>query len=1277
MYATSIYTPESHVVYPLSEARKQPAPPMPEGSISVDAVPAAPRQQPMPLMRLAVPIIMVVAIGAVIGLMLMSGRGIHPMMMIFPLMMLVSMAAMFSPPTGDDVDDVRRGYVRHLRTVRTVAIDHGRIQRIALAHKHPDPQTLWSMVGSRRMWEANTADVDDLAVRLGVGSVALCTPLEVAEPTYSEDADPVCAISLRHVQRSVGIVEDAPITMEFAHFTRVGVGGPHAAQHIRALISSLAFSYGPEMLSVEVIGEGFEWVKWLPHTVGQPDRGVAAVRVLILSELDAGMISSEEIDDLIHDGGPQHQGYNIVFDVVTAPDAPTIGRMRQSDIYFDVRDGDIRVPSANGMDTLCRADLLSEQLATITARKMSGYRRPVEITGKRSTRLLPLLGYDNLHQWKTTMWSARRQGRDRLRVPIGLDRQGRPLVIDLKESAQGGDGPHGLLIGATGSGKSELLRTLVVALAATHSPSELNMVLVDFKGGATFLGLEQLPHTAAVITNLAEESVLVERMHAAISGEMNRRQEQLRKAGNFANVDAYNEAAHRAGTEPMPALFIVIDEFSELLAQHPDFAELFVAVGRLGRSLHIHLLLASQRLEEGKLRGLESHLSYRIGLKTFSSAESRQVLGVTDAYTLPSRPGAGYLKRDAEGVLGFHTSYVSGTLEAKELAQPTTTQTPGHNENSAVQPFTLRTLQAQAQGQSADAASSPNDSQHNAQPATRTTLLAAIAEGAQQQAGRRGLRAHCMWLPPLPPRISLGQLIGSTQPNHGGHTDTAEDANTLACTIGIIDRPYHQRQDPFVLDMGSSGGHMALCGGPQSGKTTALRTLVLSIAATHNTSHVRFYIIDFGGGLHDLNSLPHVAGIAGKKDKQRVERIIDEVTGLIDNTQTKTTDPHHTILIVDGWHVLGHDHEHLLDRCARIAADGPSNGIHLVMSTQRWTTVRPVIRDLIHHRIELKLAEPMDSLIDRKAQIALVGAPGRGLTPAGEHMLIAHTSPQDTAHVSSMTQGMPPVPALRVLPTHLSLQEVQAELDAMAARGQAPTPQTNTHWIPLGIGGSDLAPIGWTPHTSPHLLVIGARGCGKSTTLRTIMQGISAIGREQARMIVIDHRRRHLGMLEQDMLAAYCPATSTSTEAIKNLCVTLKSRLPGPDISPEQLRERNWWSGPELYLCIDDADLLEEQLLLPLKEFLPLSADIGLHVVLARKAGGFNRSLFGPLMSELKDQVPDVIVMDADREDGPIFGVKTTTQQPGRAILVTHGHNAGTIHIAQPDTPPNQTEQQS
>ncbi|MCM3532586.1 FtsK/SpoIIIE domain-containing protein, partial [Cytobacillus oceanisediminis] len=156
-------------------------------------------------------------------------------------------------------------------------------------------------------------------------------------------------------------------------------------------------------------------------------------------------------------------------------------------------------------------------------------------------------------------------------VPIGIDTVGQPVTVDLKESAHGGMGPHGLCIGATGSGKSELLRTLVTALAATHSPDELNLVLVDFKGGATFLGCDRLPHTSAVITNLEEETTLVERMYDAISGEMNRRQELLRTAGNFANVSEYNASATAVREHgPLPALVIVVDEFSELLGQHPD-----------------------------------------------------------------------------------------------------------------------------------------------------------------------------------------------------------------------------------------------------------------------------------------------------------------------------------------------------------------------------------------------------------------------------------------------------------------------------------------------------------------------------------------------------------------------------------------------------------------------------------------------------------------------------------------------------------------------------------
>ena len=259
-------------------------------------------------------------------------------------------------------------------------------------------------------------------------------------------------------------------------------------------------------------------------------------------------------------------------------------------------------------------------------------------------------------------------------MAIGVGTTGQAVELDIKEAAQGGMGPHGLVVGATGSGKSELLRTLVLGLAITHPPDYLNFVLVDFKGGATFNTLDALPHTSAVITNLSDELGLVDRMKDAINGELNRRMELLRSAGNFASLRDYDQArAPGADLPALPTLLIVVDEFSELLTAKPDFLDLFITIGRVGRSLGVHLLLASQRLEEGRLRGLDTYLSYRIGLKTFSVAESRIVLGAPDAFELPTAPGNGYLKFDTTGLVRFKGAYVSGPGPGPEGRRRTTT----------------------------------------------------------------------------------------------------------------------------------------------------------------------------------------------------------------------------------------------------------------------------------------------------------------------------------------------------------------------------------------------------------------------------------------------------------------------------------------------------------------------------------------------------------------------------------------------------------------------------
>ncbi len=655
--------------------------------------------------------------------------------------------------------------------------------------------------------------------------------------------------------------------------------------------------------------------------------------------------------------------------------------------------------------------------------------RAAEDARPRPRRLLDVLGVPDPEAIDPAQGWRPRPESDLLRVPVGQPVSVRggaasrlPVILDLKEAADGGMGPHGLLVGATGSGKSELLRTIVVGLALTHPPELLSFVLVDFKGGAAFAGLAELPHTAGLITNLRSEPTMVDRARTALRGEQERRQRLLRDAGDLDTIARY-QRLRSAGRrlEPLPRLLVVVDEFGELLASHPEFLDLFTAIGRTGRSLGVHLLLASQRLDEGRLRGLDSHLRYRICLRTYSPGESAAVLGTPEAYHLPPSPGNGLLKVDSDPSQRF-----KGLLVSTSVVEPHAGRTSRTREPAVVLPFDP--IAQPARHPSVKAAplwpATPaglGGPAGPATPGTGGTVCACTAPDASRPTdldtavramaplARAGRRAHRIWLPPLAPAITLDTV---TSPTTGSPAEPG-DPGWLRVPIGTVDKPFDQSQEPLVLDFTGRHGHLAIAGAPRSGKSTLLATLVAAFGLTHRPDRAQFYCIDLGGGLlHELACLPNVGAVLGAREPAEIRRLVRELHTLVTAREQafrghrivsmagwharRDADPGldqdgygEVFLIVDNWSRLRQELADLEPAVEGLAGAGLHYGVHLVVAANRWADIRLSLRDNIGGRLELRLNDPIESEVGRAAAARLPELPGRGLTPDGHQFQVA------------------------------------------------------------------------------------------------------------------------------------------------------------------------------------------------------------------------------------------------------------------------------------------------
>nr|WP_276511212.1 type VII secretion protein EccCa [Kineosphaera limosa] len=556
----------------------------------------------------------------------------------------------------------RERYLEYLERIRRQVREAGDNHREYSRAAHPEPEELIGLALSRRVYERRPGDGDFGVLRVGTGTIDHPLRLQVpSPPSPLQRIDPVCQRSSAALAAGYRWLTEAPLTVQAepgASIVLRADSHEDAVNLARCLISQAAVWHSPEDLRIAVcspsVETDFAFVRWLPHShdpralndvaprcwLGTSwadlaerlsaqlrDRAAAAahrrrhgalprptdVLLVVLDEWELGPSGPLTLPDLSHPFG--ELGVCLVRIVRTAHDEPAEVSIRVAHDHEGLSVESLRADTALwGYPDPCpsaTADAIARALAPrLAAAELRADRALVD-----ETPLENLLDLPDIRAWTPQKGWADRTRRDFLRVAIGTRSDGQRLEMDLKESAYGGMGPHGLLVGATGSGKSELLRTLVLGLAATHPPEQLAFVLVDFKGGATFAGLDDLPHVAGVITNLEADLGLVDRMHDAMLGEITRRQQILHDHGNLPNVLAY-ESARRADPSmpPLPHLLFIVDEFAELLTVRPDFNGLFTTIGRIGRSIGVHQLLASQRLDDGRLRGLESFLSYRLAL---------------------------------------------------------------------------------------------------------------------------------------------------------------------------------------------------------------------------------------------------------------------------------------------------------------------------------------------------------------------------------------------------------------------------------------------------------------------------------------------------------------------------------------------------------------------------------------------------------------------------------------------------------------------------------------
>ena len=916
------------------------------------------------------------------------------------------------------------------------------------------PQELLQRVAGAdsRLWERRAEHADFMELPIGTG----CLPWQ---PHLQGRLDARSGAVLRRFSE----LHDVPLQIQLGAGATAGIaGGRHEVRGLaRQVVMQAAAHHGPADLAITVLAENrsdWDWVKWLPHVRidGGAGRRLAATDeelVAVAASLPGGDESEPatphhlvvvDLPDLVGGARPairtalRNGAKRSVAGLALAARTSDLPSLSTTIVAVDRQVCRVRLP--DGREAGVSPWSLDAAQARTAARALARLEDPEARSGGAglpSVAYLPaLLGLErDLEGSIRARWE---QPSARPATPIGFSNEG-PLIVDLIT-----DGPHALLGGTTGAGKSELLRTLVAGLAVECSPAALNFVLIDYKGGSAFDACAALPHSVGVVTDLDEH--LASRALLCLDAELRHREDRLRRA-------AVSDIAELVDPDDaLPRLLVVIDEFAALAKELPDFIDALVGIAQRGRSLGVHLLLATQRPSGVISESIRANTNLRIALRMQDSVDSIDVIGSAAAAQIGRKqPGRGMVRLGPQDTAAFQTAIVTDRSLAADTGRVPTV--PFEFAYEQLQPFVP-----------AGSGDGPTD-------------LERIVAAAIRVADVMDLPA-----PRLPwPEALPAHLVPADVPHPGG----------TGTVFALGDEPHRQRRVGVVWS--PSVGNLLLYGLPGSGTTTALASLITGLAQDNDPGRLHMYVLDFDDQwLAPLRRLPHVGAVVGVQERERqlrlLRRLSEELQRRRDATACDPDSGSSLPIVVAGLDNFGGfadaygEPGDMMARnlMARIVADGPGVGMYTIITAKHPGDIPTRIASLVGSKIAFRLADRYEYSGLGIPAVEPPLDPGRAFESGSGREIQIVLPHQDglQAAVAANQWGEPHAAPwqIDVLPQEVSV----ADLGVVGSIAE------DEWFLPLGIGDTSLLPSGWVLRDGEHALVTGPARSGKSTALATI-----------------------------------------------------------------------------------------------------------------------------------------------------------------------------------------------